>query len=147
MFVRRGNSIYPTRLRNELDRVFGDFFENLSSGDPLGVMGRRAFPAINLWEDDTTLYAEAELPGLTMDDLEIYVLGDELTVKGSRQAPETEEVTYHRRERGVGPFSRVLRLPVPVNADKVKATFRDGVLSISLPKERAAVPRRIEVKG
>jgi HSP20 family protein len=47
----------------------------------------------------------------------------------------------------VGPFSRVLRLPVPVNADKVKATFRDGVLSISLPKERAAVPRRIEVKG
>lgn len=148
MLIRRANGGYPiTRLRNEMDRLFGDFYETLAAGDPFGIVGRRAFPAVNLWEDDKTLYAEAELPGLTMDDLELYVLGDELTIKGSRQAAQTEDVTYHRRERGVGPFSRMLRLPVQVNAEKVQATLHDGVLSITLPKEQAAVPRRIEVKS
>lgn len=148
MLIRRTNGSYPVaRLRNEMDRLVGDFYETLAGADPFGLVGRHAFPAINLWEDDKTLYAEAEIPGLTMDDLEIYVLGDELTIKGSRQAIETSDATYHRRERGVGPFSRVLRLPVPVDGEKVEATLRDGVLSITLPKEQAAVPRRIEVKS
>ena len=70
-----------------------------------------------------------------------------MTLKGSRQAGDASEVTYHRQERGVGPFSRVVRLPVSVNADAVEATLRDGVLSVKLPKEKSAVPRRIEVKG
>lgn len=148
MLIRAANGSYPIgRLRSEMDRLFGDLYETVAGNAPFGLGGERAFPALNLWEDDKALYAEAELPGLTMDALEIYVLGEELTIKGNRQATEGEEVTFHRQERGVGPFSRVLRLPTPVDAEKVEATLRDGVLSIMLPKEQAAVPRRIEVKS
>ena len=148
MLIRRSNGSYLiARLRNEVDRLFGDFYETVAGGVPFGITGRHAFPAMNVWEDDKNLYAEAELPGLTLNDLEIYVLGDELTVKGGRPASEVKDVTYHRQESGVGPFSRVLRLPLAVDGDKVEATLRDGVLSITLPKEQAAVPRRIEVKS
>lgn len=148
MLIRRTNGSFPmARLRNEVDRVFGDFYETLAAGNPLSVMGRREFPAVNVWEDDQSLYAEAELPGLTMDDLEVFVLGDELTIKGKRPEEDTADVTHHRRERGVGSFSRVLRLPVQVDAEKVEATLRDGVLSLTMPKPQAVLPRKIEVKS
>lgn len=145
MFARMLDGRYPVlRLRDEMDRLFEDFFENVPS---VGPFGRRAFPAFNIWEEDAKLYLEAELPGLKLDDIELYMDGNELTVKGQRQDAGDEGVSFHRRERGVGPFSRVVRLPVEVDAEKVEATLRDGVLTITLPKAQAALPRRIEVKG
>ena len=146
MMLRRIN--YPVvRFRNEMDRLMDNFLENAPSEFPFGVWGRRTFPALNVWEEGDKLLAEAEVPGLKMDDLEVTVQGDELTIKGERQAGEEEDVTYHRRERGLGRFSRVIRLPVEVNADKVQATLREGVLTITLPKAEAVLPRKIEVKG
>lgn len=145
LMLQRTNAAHPIhRLRDEMEQLFGTLMEDT----PLfGSAGARVFPALNLWEDDQNLYAEAELPGLKMDAVEVFVMGDELTLKGERSEEEKAGVSYHRRERGVGSFSRVVRLPVNVDADKVEANLRDGVLRITLPKAADARPRKIEVKG
>ena len=146
MVLCRMNGTYPVRgLRQEVDRVFNDVFGGAAGGFSPAAFGRRVFPALNLWEDDVTLFAEAEVPGLRMDDLEVFVNGDELTVKGERKPGEEEGAKHHRRERGVGTFSRVLQLPVEVDAEKVEASLRDGVLTIKLPKAQAVLPRKITV--
>jgi len=88
---------------------------------------------------------EMEVPGLKSDQLEISVVGDELSIKVQRPDLQQEGVTYHRRERPVGEFARVLRLPAEVEADHVEAELRDGVLSITLPKAERARPRKISV--
>ena len=90
-------------------------------------------------------FAEAEIPGVKGEDLDVSVVADELTIKGTRQPLADEEAAYHRRERGVGAFVRVVRLPVEVVADKVQASLRDGVLTLVMPKAEAAKPRRITV--
>ena len=145
MFSNRVIGRYPVlRLRNEMDRMLEGLFESAPTTGPVGT---RAIPTLNVWEDDGKLYVEAELPGLKLDDLELYVDGNELTVKGQGQETREEGASYHRRERGVGPFSRVIQLPVEVDAENVDAALRDGVLTITLPKAQAVMPRRIEVKG
>lgn len=131
------------RLGQEMDSLLSSFFD----GGSFSPLRTRSFPAINVWEDAESLHAEAEVPGLTMNDLEIFVVGDELTIKGRRGAEKTEQVSYHRQERGVGEFARVLTLPYPVNAEKVEATLKDGVLMIVLPKAEEAKPRKIQIKS
>ena len=128
------------RLQNEMGNVFGRW---PSSSERSFARG---YPALNAWERGETLFVEAELPGLTSDDLEIHVQeGNQLAIKGERKRPEVENGTWHRRERGYGSFTRVIELPFPVDADKVRAHFKDGVLLIELPKLEEAKPRRIEV--
>ena len=136
------------RPRSEMDRLFEDFFGGWpDSLWETGVTGRRGFPALNVWEDGENVYAEAEMPALELEDLELLVLGNELTIKGKRQGNEKEGVTYHCRERGRGPFNRTIRLPVEVDSNRVQATLKDGVLNVTLPKAETAKPRRIEVKS
>lgn len=148
MVLCRINGTHPARrLRDEMDRIFEGFFESVPGGTPLATYSRRTFPAFNVWEEAEDLFVEAELPGMKMDEIEVLVIGDELTVKGERKDLQREDATYYRRERGAGTFSRVLRLSVEVDADKVEATLRDGVLTIKLPKAQAALPRKIEVVG
>jgi HSP20 family protein len=107
-----------------------------------------SYPALNIWEDADCLFAEAELPGMEMNDLEMLVTGDnQLTIKGERRPPAFDKATWHRRERGFGPFTRVLALPVAVDPDRVSAEFSNGVLTIKMPKSEAAKPRRIPVKA
>jgi HSP20 family protein len=141
---RRTNGFHPLhQLGHEVDRLMGGLFAPPSDW-PL-TRTTRAFPAINVWEGADELYAEAELPGLKSENIEISVVGNELTIKGSRGESNREGVAFHRRERGVGEFSRVLHLPVEVDADKVQAVLRDGVLTLTLPKAAAARPKKIEV--
>ncbi len=110
--------------------------------------GFAVYPALNLWEDEGHLYVEAELPGLELSDLEMYVTAqNQLTIKGERKAPAMESSTWHRQERGHGSFSRMIDLPGDVNADKVSAEFKHGVLTVTLPKAEKAKPRRISVKA
>ena len=131
------------QLRQEVDRLFSSFLGNIAdSGWPLAGRSR---PAVNLWEDGTAIYAELELPGVKSDQLELSVAGGELSIKVERPEVEQPGVTYHRRERGVGSFARVLRLPVEVDADKVEAELAGGVLKITLPKSETARPRKIAV--
>lgn len=139
------NSIH--QLRGEMDRLFENLVESVSPWAGMLRAEGGAFPALNVWEDDESLYAEAELPGLRMEDLEVSVRGNELTIKGERNNSRDQEGTYHRRERGAGAFGRVVRLPVEINAERVEASLQAGVLTVKMPKAEAAKPRRIEVKS
>lgn len=130
------------RLSRDMDRLFSRGGNDV--GRPFGV---GTFPALNVWEDDDNVFAEAELPGFQRDDLQIYITGNQLTVKGERRPPEHEQGTWHRQERGYGSFSRMVELPGDVDGDKVSAEFKNGVLNITLPKSEAVKPRRIEVKA
>jgi HSP20 family protein len=130
------------RLQEEMDRLYGRFANGVREYAP-GV-----YPPLNLWEDDSNLYVEAELPGFDHSGLEMYVTGDnQLSIKGTRNAPEMEGGTWHRQERGYGSFGRLMDLPTAVDSHRVSAEFKDGVLTITLPKKEEAKPRRIEVKA
>ncbi len=132
-------------LRREMNRLMDGVMRPV--GGMPAVFRTSTFPALNMWEDGESLYAEAEVPGLSMSDIELNLTGNELTIKGERKPLEGEDLAFHRRERGTGVFSRTVNLPVEVNADKVEATLKNGVLMVVLPKAEAARPRRITVQG
>ena len=142
MLTRMTNDFAPLfRLQNEMNRLFEDFFEDVPATRPYG----RQYPAMNLWEDGDAAYVESELPGLTLEDLDVTVRGNELTLAGERKIAEQKEVNWHRRERGYGRFTRTLQIPWEIDADKVEATLRDGVLTVKLPKAESAKPRKVKV--
>ncbi|MBN1854523.1 MAG: Hsp20/alpha crystallin family protein [Pirellulales bacterium] len=131
-----------SRLQSEVNRLFGRY------GSADGKSGIPGYPPINIWEDEDQLFVEAELPGMELDDLEIYVNGgNQLSLKGERKQPGDNDGTWHRRERGYGKFARIVELPHLVDADQVNANFKHGVLTIMLPKQAASKPRKIEVKA
>lgn len=132
-------------LRGEVDRLFDSYF-----GAALGEAPRtaRAFPALNVWERDDRLHVEAELPGIGASDLDISVVGQQLVIRGRRPDFQLDDgVSFHRRERGVGEFMRVVELPVEVDQGGVEAKITEGILLITLPKAEQAKPRKIEVKS
>jgi HSP20 family protein len=135
------------QLRNEMDRLVSDFVQALPATNWQNWNAAGGYPAMNVWDAGTELHAEAELPGVQEADLEIFVIGNELTVRGERKASDVAGTAYHRRERSSGKFSRVLHLPSDVNADGVQATLRDGVLHLTMPKAEAAKPRKVQVNG
>ena len=107
-----------------------------------------SFPALNIWQDEGTVYAEAELPGMDLNDLEIFVTGgNQLTIKGERKHSLPEKGVWHRQERSFGAFVRTLTLPFVVDADKVDARFENGVLLVKLAKHETAKARKITVKA
>jgi HSP20 family protein len=107
-----------------------------------------AYPPMNLWEDDDHFYAEAEMPGLKLDEIQITVTeGDQLTIAGERKPDTTEGQVWHRQECGYGRFARTITLPAVVDVDRIEATYEAGVLTLTLPKSEKAKPRRIAVKG
>lgn len=131
-----------SRLENEMNRLFGRLD---SSARPFS---RTVFPPLNLWEDADNLYVEAELPGFDLENLEIVITGEnQLSLKGERPASQKEGGTWIRQERGCGSFSRVLELPSIVDSEKVSANFKNGVLTVTLPKHEGVKPRRITVKS
>jgi HSP20 family protein len=131
-------ALLRNRLEPLLDAAFGDgLMEALFTGT--------SFP-MNVWEDQDALHVEAELPGVAMEDVEVLVEGDELTLKGRRPTTEAAEAGFHRRERGTGAFCRSVTLPVEVEADKVEAVLKNGVLSVTLPKAERIRPRKIAVQ-
>jgi len=132
------------QLQNEVNHLFERM--NLDRLSWPGLGG--TYPPVNVWEEGDNVYAEAELPGMQLDYLEVYVSdGNQLTIQGERQPVASEKGVWHRQERGFGKFSRVLTLPVVVDADKVEARFDQGVLRVTMPKSEAARPRRITVKA
>jgi HSP20 family protein len=129
------------RLRRDMNRLFAQM--------PTGFAGDvgPTFPAMNVWTDEDGAVVTAELPGVVPDDIDISVVGDTLTLKGSRQPDEMEEEgTYHRRERRHGTFTRAFQLPFQIKPDRVEATFGDGVLQIALPRAEEDKPKKISIK-
>jgi HSP20 family protein len=145
--VLRRNGLNPIpQLRDEMDRLLSDFFGPSTGAAPARLSTpARGFPALNVWEDGENLFAEAELPGIRNEEIDISVIGSDLTIRGRRGEQPREGRAYHRQERGVGEFNRVLRLPYDVDANKVEATLKDGILLVKLPKAESAKPKKITV--
>jgi len=109
---------------------------------------RAEFPFANVWSGDQKAVVEAEIPGAKPQDLEVSVQGDDLTIRCSRPPEETKEgERYLRQERWHGEFSRSVQLPFPVDEERVSATYKDGILSVELPRAAAAKPSRIPVES
>jgi HSP20 family protein len=141
MIARMMNDLPPLM---ELQSHMNQLFENIFEDTPALRGYNSGYPAMNLWEENDAAYLEAENPGLSMNDLELLVTGSEFTINGERKIAEQPEAAYHRRERATGRFSRTIRLPWDINADKVEARLRDGVLSVKLPKSEASKPKKVQ---
>ncbi|HJZ62212.1 MAG TPA: Hsp20/alpha crystallin family protein [Miltoncostaeaceae bacterium] len=130
-----------TVFRSELDRVFGRAF-----GD---VPRTRAWsPAIDLVETADAIVLKADLPGLGKDDVDVEVDDNVLTISGERRFTETvEEGRFSRIERAYGTFSRSITLPQGVKSDQIAATFRDGVLEVTVPKAEEVRPRKVSIEA
>lgn len=109
--------------------------------------GRAAAPAMNIYASETALTIEAEVPGMALDDLEIVLNGDELTIRGTRNSDQPEGSSVLRRERPVGTFERTFTLPADIDSENASASLEHGVLTIALPKSQAARPRRLAING
>lgn len=125
------------RLRREVDRLFGEYGTE-----------REEYPPLNVWANDESVVVTAELPGLSAEDIHVSVQGDQFTLEGEKKAEEpAEDVVCHRRERGAGRFSRTIRLPYGVDADRVAARYQRGVLTVTLPRTEASKPKRIAISA
>lgn len=124
------------RLQGEMDRIFGPVQGELET-----------FPAVNIWSDREQIVVTAELPGMDPDSIGITTKGDLLTLQGERKAePDAENIVCHRVERWSGAFSRTLRLPFDVNAEKVRAHYKNGVLAVTLPRSEESRPSKIQIQ-
>jgi len=142
MLTRMMNDFAPLfRLQSQMNRLFEDFFEDAPTARPYGA----GYPAVNLWEDGDAAWAECELPGLGMDDVEVLVTGNQLVLNGQRKLADVADARWYRRERAQGRFSRTVELPWDVDADRVEARLADGVLTIKLPKCEACKPKKVKV--
>lgn len=133
-------------LQREMNRVFDTVF-----GKQFGGPGRMrvgyVYPPMNVRETADHFIIDCEVPGLEMEDLEVYVAGDQLTVSGQRKGALPEDgVTLHRHERDAGRFSRAITLPGPVDSSATEATLSDGVLTVRIPKTEDTKPKRVEVR-
>ena len=130
-------------LREAMDRLFDDAFTRpLSMSNPAWSV-----PAVDMYQTDDEIVVKAALPGIKADEVQINVTGEVLTLKGeTRQENETKEKSYHIREQRWGTFERSLVLPAEVVADKAKADFENGILTITLPKAEEVKPKTISIK-
>ncbi|HEY5042809.1 MAG TPA: Hsp20/alpha crystallin family protein [Verrucomicrobiae bacterium] len=120
-------------LQDELDRLFET---------PLQAWT----PALDVHEDKDQFTVSLELPGLKREDINVHLEGGALVISGERKEETVnEETEVHRRERFYGKFSRALTLPVAVAADQVKAAYKDGILTVTVPKAEEAKPKQIDV--
>ena len=143
----RGSFPQFHQLRDEVDRLFSNLVAHPTVTGATRFVTGREFPLVNVWEDNDNLYAECELPGVVSEDLDISVVGSELTIKGRRCETAEPQATYHRRERGVGPFLRTVQIPGEIAADQVHANLREGVLRVTMPKAESAKPRKVQVRS
>jgi len=129
-------------LREEINRLFDS---------PLAEFG--AFPrlmnawgpSLDLYEDKDNLVVKVELPGMKKDEIDVSLQDGTLTISGERKSEELKDAEPHRLERFYGRFQRSISLPSPVNGNKVKANYTDGILTVTLPKTEEAKPKQIEV--
>lgn len=134
-------------LHREMNRLFEDFGKGLGLGP---LFGPESFePRIEVRETDDEVLVAAEMPGLEEKDFELSLTEEALTIRGEKRQEHEEKGSVHRLERSYGAFERRLSLPCEVEADKASATYRNGVLSVTLPKAPEARRRvhRIEVRG
>jgi len=133
-------------LREAMDRLFEESFIRPRTGllAPLGA----EILAVDMYETDQDVVVKSSVPGVKPEDLDITITGDTLTIKGETKTEEkVERANYIRQERRYGAFSRSLTLPTTIVAEKAKAEFENGVLTLTLPKAEEVKPKTIKVKA
>jgi HSP20 family protein len=137
----------PFQEMDRLQRQMDTLFQNVA-GRERPYRREGVYPLVNISEDSDHIYVQAELPGVKPEELEITLKEQNLILRGERKiSAEQKDVNYHRRERESGFFRRALRLPASVDPNKVEASCKDGVLTITLAKPEEVKPRQISVKG
>ena len=137
----------PWGLLSDLVSLQDEFNRLLDDGSVAYRYGRHRFPPVNVWQSADRVIVDAEIPGVEPDAVQIDVANGEVTISGKRPALDAESDAVYQRERPAGEFSRSVRLPYRVDADQVTATYRNGVLRVTLPRTEADRPRRIQVKA
>jgi len=130
-------------IQADVNRLFDTFFGRTAQS---GVPERAWAPAADIYETKGELVIKTDLPGLNEKDVQVSITGELLSLKGQRLEPEdVKPEQYFRAERWAGRVERVFQLPIPVQADKVRANYRDGVLTVTLPKVEAIQPKEIKI--
>jgi len=131
-------------IQGEVSRLFDTF-----AGRPMAGATQTArpwLPSVDMHETKDDLVLRVELPGVTEKDVAVSIIGDLLTIKGERRwDDQSKDQKFLHVERVYGQFERLIQLPMAVQADKVKAAYRDGVLEITLPKAEELKPREIKI--
>ena len=141
------------RWERDMERMLGNFFSGRAAhplfeerswpGSDLGI----AEPKVDLYEEKDQIVVKAEMPGMTKDNIQVFLSDNILTIKGEKKKEEEEsDKDYYRSERVYGAFMRSLPLPAEVNPEKIHAAFKNGVLEVRLPKSEEAKKRAINVK-
>jgi HSP20 family protein len=126
------------RMQGEMNRVFSGF----------NATAARDFPPINIWLGENSVVVTAELPGVTRDDVNLSLQEDVLTLAGKREPKSQEQnVSWQRRERAYGTFSRTVQLPFRIDPEKVQARFNNGILEIESQRLEADRPKKIEIRA
>ena len=137
-----GAGVSGAGFARDVDRALGAFFSAPAFAAP-GVS--RVFPPLDVWETPEAFVIRADVPGIPMSELDVTVIGGEVTIAGGRERAENEGVGLRRRERAFGRFTRTVSIDADLDNEGVSATLREGVLTVNLPKGAAAKPRKIAV--
>lgn len=142
MLIRWNPSDEVTSMENFMRNFFGVSREQ---GGERSRLNRPAWvPPVDAWESDNDFHLVFDLPGVKKEEIEIEVEGDQLTIKGARQLDD--QVQYIRRERVAGEFYRSFTLETPVEKDRIRAIYKNGVLEVVLPKKEEVKPRQIQIQ-
>ena len=130
--------------QDRFNRLFNETFSRAFGDEETPV--RNWAPAVDIFENDSNIVLKAELPGIDPKDVEVRVEDNTLYLKGERKfEKETKEENYHRIERAYGSFARSFSLPNSIDAEKVAADYKDGLLTLTLPKREEAKPKTIKI--
>jgi len=132
-----------SNLERQLNSLFNPTFFSTRTED-LGFTGQG--PSIDICEDDNNLYLIADLPGFKSENIQIRYENRTLTISGERKHQEQPGIRYHRTESFSGRFERSFSLPLDIDVEKIEGTLKNGILTITLPKQEAVKPKQITVK-
>lgn len=139
------NPVLGNLNRNFLD-LFEDFFDERLT--PSLLAQKEWMPRVDIYEKDGSYVVKADMPGMEEKDLNVEIKDNVLTLSGKKEEEkETDDKNYHRVERSSGSFTRTFNIPEGVEADQIKAEYKKGVLTVTLPKSKKAEPKKIEVKA
>jgi HSP20 family protein len=130
-------------LRTAVDQVFGNYMARPGRMR----LYRGVFPLLNITENEDNLSLTAELPGINPNEIDISATAGSISLRGERkESSASEEVNYHQREREFGTFRRVIDLPTRIDTDKINASYKNGILTVVLPKAEEVKPKQIQIK-
>jgi HSP20 family protein len=141
----RDNSGMLSDFQSQMNQLFDSFLGQ----NPAAPVERAWTPLCDVWETPDEMVISVEMPGFTEKDIRLSVTGDQVLIQGERrwEGNDPQKATFHRRERWYGKVERAFSLPLPVESSKVVASYRDGILTVRLPKAEGVKPREIKVQA